>query len=109
MKREEENMAVSQKKLDVMQEANQELHSLRSNFESIIEKYSLNVKAQIDELLEKLSEKNVEGEQRSLPKKKNLEKALSKMKNLKLKPEKGRIKDIRKIQAVIDDFTSVLS
>ena len=109
MKREEENMAVSQKKLDVMQEANQELNSLRSNFESIIEKYSLNVKAQIDELLEKLSEKNVEGEQQSLPKKKNLEKALSKVQNLKLKPEKGRIKDIKKIQAVIDEFTSVLS
>ncbi len=101
-------MAVSQKKLVVVQEVNQELQSLRSNFESIIEKYSLNVKAQIDELLEKLSEKNVEGEQQLLPKKKNLEKVLSKAQKLKLKPEKGRLKDIMKIQAVLDELTLVL-
>jgi hypothetical protein len=102
-------MAVSEKKLGVVQELKQELHSLRSNFESIVEKYILNAKAQIDEILEKLDEKKLAEENQPLPKKKNLEKVLSMVQKLKLKPEKGRMKDIRKIQAVLDEFTSVLS
>jgi hypothetical protein len=102
-------MAVSQKKLGIVQELNQELSSLRSSFDSIVEKYSLNVKAQLDELLEKLSEKNVENEEQPLPKKKALDKVLAKVQKLKLKPEKGRIKDIMKIQAVLKDLVSIFS
>jgi len=100
-------MAALQKKLGVVQELNQEISALRSSFDSIVDKYSLNVKAKLDELLEKLSAKSTENEEQPLPKKRDLDKVLAKVKRLKLKPEKGRMKDIEKIQAVLKDLTSI--
>lgn len=97
-------------KIDLAAELNQELHSLRSNFESIIEKYSLNVKSQIEEMVQKLdTEKQPSDEKLPLPKKKSLVKMVSRIQKLKIKPEKGRSKDVRRIQGMLDELSSIFS
>jgi len=96
------------KKLDRAEELKQELHALRSNFERIIESYSLNVKAQIGEMIEILEQKMENDEKVPVPKRKELEALIDTVQQLKLKPEKGRKKDLNRIQRVLDELSSVL-
>lgn len=103
-------MPDAKSKIDLAAELSQELHSLRSNFESIIEKYSLNVKSQIEEIVQKLDmKKQPANEKLPLPKRKNFEKMISKIQKLKIKPEKGRSKDVRRIQGILDELSSIFS
>ena len=102
-------MPNAKSKIDLAAELNQELLSLRSNFESIVEKYSLNVKAQLEEITQKLNTKKMDpNEKLPLPKKKNIEKMISKIQKIKIKPEKGRGKDLRRIQLIIDELSAIL-
>jgi hypothetical protein len=103
-------MPDAKSKIDLAAELSRELHSLRSNFESIIEKYSLNVKSQIEEMVQKLDmKKQPANEKIPLPKRKNIEKMISKIQKLKIKPEKGRQKDVRRIQGILDELSSIFS
>jgi len=100
-------MSNENQKLDRAEELKQELHALRSNFERIIERYSLNVKAQIEEIIEILEQKRENDEKVPVPKSKELEVLISKIQKLKLKPEKGRKKDLNRIQRVLGELASV--
>ena len=103
-------MPDAKSKIDLASELSQELHSLRSNFESIVEKYSLNVKSQIEEMIQKLDiKKQPANEKLPLPKRTTFEKMISKIQKLKIKPEKGRSKDVRRIQGILDELSSIFS
>jgi hypothetical protein len=93
-------------KTDKKAELKQELLSLRSDFELIIEKYSLNVKARLEELIGILEQKEAGEEAREIPGNKTLDRLIETLRNLKLKPGKGRGKDIKRIQSALDQLSS---
>jgi hypothetical protein len=84
-----------------------EIQSLRSNFELIIEKYSLNVKAFLDELIGTLDQKGMDDDAKPLPDDTAMEQLAAGLRNLKLKPGKGRAKDVRRIQRAIENLKTV--
>jgi len=92
--------------VDKKAELKQELQSLRSDFELIIEKYSLNVKAQLEELIGILEQKEAGEEVKRIPGNKTLDRLIETLRNLKLKPGKGRGKDMKRIQRVLDQLSS---
>jgi hypothetical protein len=104
----EVRMADVQIKPDRVKELVEELRSVRSCFETILEKYSLNMKARFDELVQRLDQEKAPEERLKLPKKKDIVKMVEMCRKLKLKPEKGRAKDIKKVQTLLKSFDSIL-
>jgi hypothetical protein len=99
-------MTENGEKTDKKSELKQELQSLRSDFELIIEKYSLNVNARLEELIGILEQKESGEEARRIPGNKTLNRLIETLRNLKLKPGKGRGKDVKRIQSVLDQLSS---
>jgi hypothetical protein len=53
--------------------------------------------------------KQPSNEKLPLPKRKNLEKMISRIQKLKIKPEKGRSKDVSRIQGILNDLSAIFS
>ena len=95
-------------KKEAKKELVQHLRTLRSDFQDIIKKYSLAVQAQIEEMVRMVENENTDESQRVL-KLKDIEKIVDAIRKLKIKPQKGRLKDVKRIQALLDDITFILS
>lgn len=95
-------------KNDGRKELAQHLRTLRSDFEEIISKYTLNVQAQIEEMILIVEQENGDENRKTL-KSKDIEKMVTGIRKMKIKPNKGRMKDIKRIQALLDDIEFILS
>ncbi len=78
----------------------QGLTSLQSAHKEILEKYSINVRSQLNELLESLKE----GADATRPSRRTVKEMLEELTDLKLKPEKGRGKDLYRIEKTIGEL-----
>jgi hypothetical protein len=83
------------------QELSRELVILRARVDEVAQQYSLGLKARIDEILHMLATPLPEAGH-VLPEPRLVEKVVQKMKRLKEKPEKGRAKDLKRIQDLVD-------
>ncbi len=83
----------------------QELHALRSAIDVIIDHYVMNVKARVEEMLRTLEGKDIIGEDQPNPDTKTIEKMLVKIRDLKVKPKKGRLKDLKRIEALLEELS----
>jgi hypothetical protein len=85
-----------------------ELTALRSQVDEVVNHYSLNVKARIDELVHVLQGKGGSEETAARVTPETLEKLAAKAQRMKVKPQKGRAKDLRRIQDLVDAMTETL-
>jgi AAA+ superfamily predicted ATPase len=100
-------MDATNRKDDLMGDMKRELKALLSGFDQIVERYTINTKAQIDEVIRALDGKNTEAR---VPGRKEIKRMVSLLQKLKIKPEKGRFKDLKKITETMDDiFTGFTS
>jgi hypothetical protein len=93
-------------KEDRIRELRRELRALQSIFDQILERYTINTKAKIDEIIRALDGGDSETK---LPGKKEIERMVLTLQKMQIKPEKGRFKDIRKINGTINDIFSGFS
>jgi hypothetical protein len=89
------------------QELARELGILRARVDENARQYSLGLKARIDEILHTLVTP-VPEPGHVLPEPRQVEKFLQKMKRLKDKPQKGRAKDLKRIQDIVDSLTAAV-
>jgi hypothetical protein len=89
------------------QELSRELAILRTRVDEIAQQYSLGVKARIDEVLHTLALPVPEAGH-VLPEPRVVEKIVRKMKRLKEKPQKGRAKDLKRIQDLVDSVNAAV-
>ncbi len=86
-----------------------ELKALRSLFRDIVMRYQTNMEAKILTCVDRLSPSNDEPLSADASNLKTLQSLLSDIENLKLKPRKGRLKDIRRIDAAIEKISEILT
>ena len=103
------NSKQQQKKTDkdidaLRQELLSEIGTLRILFREIIERYQTNVEADLVACINALSDVTDDGNPEVIVDEKNLGLMFQALKKLKLKPRKGRFKDIRRI----NDMTTLL-
>ncbi len=85
-----------------------ELGNLRSIFRDIASRYQTNLEAEMVSCINMLSVSE-EGEKApALQDKKQLKAMLESVRQLRLKPQKGRLKDIRKIDDTVSDLYAAL-
>jgi hypothetical protein len=101
-------MPEERSKSDVRRELVQHLKILHSDFEGIIRKYSLNVQAQMEEMIRMVEEESLEENQKVF-KQKDIDNIVTNIRKMKTKPNRGRLKDIKRIQALLDDIDFILS
>jgi hypothetical protein len=85
-----------------------ELALLRVRVDEVAEQYGLGVKARIDEIVHLLAGTGAPEAGHVLPEPRTLEKLAQKMKKLTAKPQKGRAKDLKKIQDLVDALVSAM-
>jgi hypothetical protein len=79
-----------------------ELTSLRANFVDIISRYQANQEAQLLACIESLSAQPIDDQETLHHDEKQVLAILAELQELRLKPEKGRFKDVRRIDDLID-------
>jgi len=77
-----------------------EIGSLRKNFQSMIELYKTNIEAEMINAITVLSATDEEDQPKCCRDRKELEFMIESIQSMKYKPEKGRMKDLRKIHYV---------
>jgi hypothetical protein len=85
-----------------------ELALLRSRVDQVAEQYSLGVKAHIDEIMHQLIVPGPPAPGHVLPEPRSLAKLERKMKKLTEKPQKGRARDLKRIQDLVDALAAAL-
>jgi len=90
------------------QELSRELAILRTRVDEVARQYSLALKARIDEVLHTLALPDPEAGH-VLPEPRLVEKLVQKMKRLGEKPQKGRVKDLKRIQDLVDALAVAVS
>ena len=95
--------AMNQETTELSRRLVQELESLRAFVEDMTEQYLINTKAQIAEMLYILENEDDENAS-SLPESQEIVKMVGKVQKLRSKPRKGRPKDLRKIQSLVEEF-----
>ncbi len=86
-----------------------EIGSLRSQFRDIITRYQTNLEAEMVWCIKSLSESDINDLPKAAKDKNRLTLIINKIKKLKIKPQKGRLKDIRKINDIVKDISENLS
>lgn len=86
-----------------------ELTGLKSDLKMILDSYTLSANAQVNRILEVLEQKDFAGEVHPIPSRERLRKMTDRVRKIKMKPEKGRLKDLVRIQKVLDELTEVVS
>lgn len=100
-------MNAQSSKDDLTSDMKRELKALLSGFDQIVERYTINTKAHIGEVIRAIDGKNTEAR---VPRKKDIQRMVAQLQKLKIKPEKGRFKDLKKIKETMDDiFTGFTS
>lgn len=95
-------------KKDTISQIVEELKNIRTAQRSIIEKYQMNLEGDIAWCIETLSSDQKEDQPGILSDEKELESLLAAVQALKLKPHKGRLKDIRKINDLVNEIYAKL-
>lgn len=90
-----------------VRELARELAGLRSLVEETAGQFELNVKARIDELLHVL-DSPAENPRAALPRLGALEKMTAKIRRVRVKPHRGRAKDMKRLQDLVDDLAAPL-
>ncbi len=85
------------------------LHALRNDLDQALEQYSLRVGARITEMLEHLEGQSPVGEKTELPGKADLAAMLEKIDKTRLKPKRGRGKDLKRIQDLVEDLAGMIN
>ncbi len=85
----------------------QELQGMQSSWKSILERYTLNVRSKFGDIATAIAGPAAEGETKAPLSKKQLDLMLLAIQRLKLKPEKGRGKDLARIEKVLDDLLAM--
>ena len=86
-----------------------EIAALRTQFRDIINRYQANLEAEMVWCIKSLSESEIDDLPKVAKDKNHLTSMINKIKKLKLKPQKGRLKDIRKIHEMINNISENLS
>jgi hypothetical protein len=84
------------------QDLSAELSALRANFVDILSRYQANREAQLLACIESLSEQTHAGMEGVNHDEKRVLAILEEVRKLRLKPEKGRLKDVRRIDELIE-------
>ena len=94
---------------EIRQELLTEIGALRNQLRDIISRYQANLEAEMVWCINSLAETDINDFPKAAKDKNELTNMLNKIKKLKLKPQKGRLKDIRKINDIIDKISANLS
>ncbi len=86
-----------------------EIGALRSQFRDIISRYQTNLEAEMVWCIKSLSESDMDELPKAAKDKSNLISIINAIKKLKIKPQKGRLKDIRKINDIVKEISDNLS
>ncbi|HNW59986.1 MAG TPA: hypothetical protein PKI62_09955 [bacterium] len=79
-----------------------ELVALRANFVDILSRYQANQEAKLLACIESLSAQSLADPESSQPEEREIVTILEELHELRLKPEKGRLKDVRRIDELVD-------
>ena len=85
-----------------------ELAILRVRVDEVAEQYCLGLKAHIDEILHLLAGAGAPNAGRILPEPRVVAKMIQRMKKLEMKPLKGRVKDLKRVQDLVDAPTETM-
>jgi len=86
-----------------------EIGALRSQFRDIINRYQTNIEAEMVWCIKSLSESEINDLPKAAKDKNHLTAMIDNIKKLKIKPQKGRLKDIRKIDEMVKSISENLS
>ncbi|HPG39694.1 MAG TPA: hypothetical protein PLP19_13095 [bacterium] len=86
-----------------------EIGALRSQFREILNRYQANVEAEMVWCINSLSSTDPEELPKAAKDKHELTQMLNELHSIKIKPQKGRLKDIRKIDKLITALSEKLS
>jgi hypothetical protein len=81
----------------------EELRQFHSTIDNTVQQYTINVKATVAEMLYLLENHTGDAKQVPLPEEQELEKMVREIKKLSFKPRKGRAKELRKIQNLLEE------
>ena len=82
------------------------LRMLRADIDLIIDHYRINCISRVEEMLRILEHRDTIGEDSVEPGVDNVRRMLSQLGDLKVKPKKGRLKDLKRIDALLDQLLS---
>ncbi|MEO8204782.1 MAG: hypothetical protein ABI615_01285 [Chthoniobacterales bacterium] len=85
----------------------EELEFLRQNFRTTVDSYAARVEGEIAHIQE-IIRTEADGEKVSAAKIRDLRDMLSILRNLDTKPEKGRRKDLKKLDLLVVDLTALI-
>lgn len=104
-KKSKENQEKGKKKEGkLLPELISEMYGLKSNLEEIVEKLSLRLQGKISDLIDMIEKGDAESETIKKPSPKQIEDIVKKCKKIKLKPGKGRAKDVVKIDKLLEEI-----
>ena len=87
-----------------VEELLQELQGLQASWKDILERYTLNIRSRFAEVATAVAGPATEGETHVPLSKKRLDFMLLEVRTVKLKPDKGRGKDLARIEKALDDL-----
>ena len=85
------------------------LVALRSDINSIIDHCRINNISRVEEMLRLLEKRDTIGDELPEPGEKDLERMIKKLDELRIKPKKGRLKDLKRIDTLLDELFSHFS
>lgn len=94
-------MASKEKTAQLQKELHKNINTLRNDFQTIVEKYRINVEAELVNCLDLLDSKDADDVPAAAADAKQLAFMTRAIKTLKYKTEKGRMKDLRKIHYLV--------
>jgi hypothetical protein len=97
----------SSKRLELASEVAAELETLRATLEEMTEHYRLRLGGQIGELLQAVRGEPGSDEKTRVPPARSLEPMLEALRNVRLKPRKGRAKDFDRMQDLLEELTGL--
>jgi hypothetical protein len=83
-----------------------ELNSLRGEAEEVIGRFQLRLASRINDLIRLYEEKEIAGEKRHLPSAKVELQVLKQLRAIRVKPQKGRIKDLVRLHQLFEELTA---
>ena len=95
------------KRTELANEVASELESLRSALDEMTEHYRLRIAAQIGELMQTVRGNEAPGEKPTLPPARTLQPMLQHLRSANLKPRKGRPKDFRRVEKLLDELVAL--
>jgi hypothetical protein len=83
------------------------LRVLRSDIDTVVDHFHINCTARVEEMLRILEHREMIGDDVSEPGAKSIQRMLSILDEVKLKPRKGRLKDLKRVVSLLDELASL--